>query len=328
MLFKTPHSQAAQSIFFLPMSTKQSLDEPLKEEQILSAIRRSGFPLEIRLLKAFTDAGFDPSIGMRLIPKEGEKSAEVDLMARCGGSLPSGRALLYLTAMIEAKQLGKRMNFVGFKWQRPDAHSMRAMRIRFSGTPTCRVLPRKPDDQGLVQLMLGGADPIAAALDTLNEPAICPHWAYVRETKNEHHIEARKDDDVRESFTKLVRVTTSLEQNNASFLGRNPGSPPTLLMLQVLLPTIILATPHLYLYDALTQTLEQTDSLILQEMHEFEGVVYARYIDVITESALPKFMDRYRRVKDALGAACDRHFAQLRHIAEMQQAVFKQPRRG
>lgn len=297
-------------------------DVPLTESEIMAAIQHSGFPLEIRLLQAFQDAGFDPTIGMRFIPGEGEKSAEVDLMARCRAPLTEYKGQVYLTALIEAKQLGQRVNFVGIRWKQPDAHSMRAMRIRFSGVPTCQVLANSSSSGKLVQLMLGGDDPIARALDPLNEPNVCPHWAYARETKPNSpnsHIEARKEDDARESFAKLVRVTTWLERDNASFLASRAGKSPTL-RLQILAPTIILATPHLYLYDPVTQTLEKTDSLILQEMHEFGGTVHARYIDVVTESALPTLMDRYRRVVKGLQAACDRHIQQLMDLANEQQA--------
>lgn len=310
-----------------PKAQHKVQDEPLTEDDVKSALKHSGFPLEIRLLQAFDDEGFDPTIGTRLIPSDGEKSAEVDLMARCGGALARNRGFVYLTAMVEAKQLGSRVNFVGFKWKQPNAHSMRSLRIRFSGVPTCQVLHSQASDCGLVQLMLGDSDPIAAALDHLNESAVCPHWAYVRETKNNSHIEARKDDDVRESFAKLVRVTTGLENSNASFLSRNLGKPP-LLRLQILSPTIILSTPCLYLYDPITDTLEKTDSLILQEMHEFNGRVHARYIDVITETALPKLIQRYKQTRDELVAACDRHITRLVDIAEQQYALFTQPRRG
>lgn len=295
--------------------------EPFTESEIVNAIQYSGFPLEIRLLEAFHHAGFDPTIGMRFVPgKKGTQSAEIDLMARCGAILADSKGLIYLTALIEAKQLSQRVNFVGFKWKQPDAHELRSMRIRFSGLPTCQVLPKGPNGGDLVQLMLGGSDPIAKALDPLNEPTVCPHWAYVRDAKD--HIEVRKEADQRESFAKLVRTTTWLEQVNAKFLVNhpvNPEQPPQLLM-QILSPTIVLATPHLYLYDPLAKTLDRTQSLVIQEMHEFRGAVHARYIDVITEDALPVFLERYRRVVKGLQSACDKNIHRLVELAKEQQA--------
>src|SRR4051812_23733154 len=124
----------------------------LDDTEIISALQHSGFPLEIRLLQAFHEGGFDPIIGHRFIPGQDERSAEVDLIAYTGAALANHRGHVYVKAMVEAKQLGQRVAFVGFKWKKPDAHEMRSMRIRFSGSPTCQVLANVLDRGRLVQL--------------------------------------------------------------------------------------------------------------------------------------------------------------------------------
>lgn len=298
------------------MSKSQKPSTPLTEQDIMGALKHSGYPLEIRLLQAFEEAGFDPSIGTRFKPDMDAPSVEVDLIARCGAALAKSHGHVYLTAMVEAKQLGERVAYVGFKWKQPDRHSMRSMRIRFSGIPTCKVLP-KISDNSLIQLMLGDDEPLAAALDPLNEPTVCRHWCYVRQSaKNKDEagnpqIEAKKEDEARLSFEKLVRVTTWLEQDHASHLVRHSGNPP-LLRIQLLLPTIILSTPTLYLYDALSNELVPTDRLILEEMYEAAGTTHARYVDVLTDRALPAFIERYKQVVGALQSACNGRLDYLR----------------
>lgn len=301
------------------MAMSRSAPPPLSKTDITEALRRSGFPLEIRLLQKFHEDGINAMIGTRVIPGTGEKSAEVDLMAFYGAHLAEQRGFVRLTALIEAKQLGPRVNFVGFRWKQPEAHAMRFTRTRLSGAPTYGVLTNFSGEGSLGQQLLFGDDPIAKALDPLNESTVCPHWAYVRETK-QNNIEARKEDDARESFAKLVRVTTWLEREYASSRLTNSGTPP-LLSIQLLSPAIVLATENLYLYDPLEEKLETVDSLILQEMHEVGGTVHSRFIDVVTESALPTLMDRYLRVIGGLVDACGRHSVRLMHFAENQRSL-------
>jgi hypothetical protein len=289
---------------------------PLTDDQIKGALQHSGFPLEIRLLQAFHEAGFDPVIGHRFIPGDGEKSAEVDVMAYAGAPLANHKGSVHLKAMIEAKQLPERKVFVGLKWKQPVPHEMRSMRIRFSGRPTCRVLCEGPNGQELVQIMLGPPGPIAEALDPLNEPIVCHHWCYVQDDSKFEFV-AEQDDRHLDSFSKLIRVVTWLEEDTAAVFARRPSG--ELLRVQILSPTIVLGTPHLYIYDPLQpETLEKASSIILHQMHEAGGKVHGRYVDVVTEDGLPEFIDRYRRAAARLQVACDKHIGALLEITEKQ----------
>lgn len=288
----------------------------LSDNEITDALRLSGFPLEIRLLQQFDAAGFDPIVGFRLMLDEAGKSVEVDVMAYATASLADYKGQIYLKAMIEAKQLVDRRVFVGMKWKQPTAHEMRSLRIRLSGRPTCQVLSDGPGGQDLIQLMLGGAEPVAAAIDSLNEGIVCSNWAYVQDSK-QFGVMALQDTEHRDSFAKLIRVVTALEEDTANHLTRTPGKPP-MLQLQILSPTIVLGTPHLYVFDPLTEQLERTPRLILQQMFEAGGRVHARLVDVVTETGLPDFIDRYRRVVAALKTACDKRVDLLQQIAGVQ----------
>jgi hypothetical protein len=269
-------------------------------------------------LQAFHKANLDPTIGNRFVLGDNEKSVEVDLIARCSVPLDNHRGVVSLTAIIEAKNFGERLAFVGLKWAPPDQHSMRAMRIRFSGVPTCQVLSRALDRGSFVQFLLGGSEPIACALDPLNDGVICPSWSYVRDNSKTDYVEANREEAARDSFSKLLRVATWIERDHASFLNKCPGNPP-LLRIELILPTIIIGTPHLYLYDSIKDALEPVPNLILQEHYEAQGEVHARYLDVICEADLPNFIERYRRTAAALKAACDAHIYELINIAREQQ---------
>jgi hypothetical protein len=139
----------------------------------------------------------------------------------------------------------------------------------------------------------------------------------VRENpKREFRIEAIQEDDMRQSFRKLVNATTWVERGSALFSLRNQGDPQW--RLEVKFPTIVIATPQLYTFDPLTNTLGKTPSLTLREMYEVGGEVHARYVDVVTENEIPNLMSRYREAARALRTACDQGAGELSEIVEEQ----------
>ncbi|MBV8757095.1 MAG: hypothetical protein JO257_07470 [Deltaproteobacteria bacterium] len=292
---------------------------PLTDEEILESLKHSGFPLEIRLLQAFDDGGFDPSPPHRFVLGGGDKeqSAEIDVTARAMETLAEHRGLLLLTLMVEAKQVDERVTFVGFKWKQPTPLEMRAARMRFCGLPTCKVLNTGVDGGRFDQFLLGGEAPAMAALDCLNEAPLCHHWCFVRDSRKHGFIEATQEDDMRQSFRRLVHATTWLERGSALYALRHPADAP-LLRLEIKFPTIVIATPELRTFDPLTNTLEKTQSLTLREMYEVGGEVHARYVDVVTEGEIPNLMARYRKAARALRAACDQGAGELSKIVAEQ----------
>lgn len=293
---------------------------PLTDKEILDSLKHSGFPLEIRLLQAFNEGGFDPTPPHRFLLGEGEeRSAEIDVTARAMETLADHRGLLLLTLMVEAKQIDERKAFVAFKWKQPTPLEMRAARMRFCGLPTYQVLRNGVDLGGrFSQFLSGGEKPAMAALDGLNQAPLCHHWCFVRENpKRDWRPEATQEDDMRQSFRKLVHATTWLERESAVFFLRHAGDSP-LWRLEVKFPTIVIATPQLYTFDALTNTLEGTPRLILREMYEVGGEIHARYVDVVTEKEIPNLMLRYREAARALRTACDEGAGELSKIVEEQ----------
>lgn len=290
---------------------------PLTDDEILDAVRRSGYPLEIRLLQAFDEGGFDPTPPHRFILGEGDKerSAEIDVTARAMETLADHRGLLLLTLMIEAKQIHERVSFVGFKWKQPTQLEMRVGRMRFCGLPTSKVLNNGVDGGQFDQFLLGGATPAMAALDVFNEAPLCHHWCFVRDSKHKF-IEATQEEDMRHSFRKLVHATTWLERESALFRLRHPSDHQW--RVEIKFPTIVVATPHLYTFDPLSGALAKTQSLILREMYEVGGEVHARYVDVVTEAEIRNLMARYRAAARALCTAVDEGAYEISAIVDEQ----------
>lgn len=301
------------------MSRREQPAGPLSEEQILKSVEYSGFPLEIRLLQAFHDGNFDPTPGQRFVFGVGDKerSAEVDLTARAMETLPGSRGLLLLTMFVEAKRMSERVAFVGFKWKQPSLHEMRSIRTRLSGLPSCGVLSNGVDGVRVQQVLLGGDSPPMAALDVLNQAPVCPQWCVVRDSAKRERPEALKDDDLRDSFRRLVHATTWVERDSAQFfVKRSAGSGQW--RVEIKFPTVVISTRQLYAYDPLSQALETTDHLILREMYEVGGEVHERYVDVVTEHSVGDVMARYREAARGLNEACGRNASELQTIVEEQ----------
>jgi hypothetical protein len=295
---------------------------PLTEAEITGALQLSGYPLEIRLLQTFTDAGLDPSIGHRFIVGGHDQSCEVDVIVRARESLEGHAGQVHLTALIEAKQLIERRVFVGFKWRQPSTHEMRVMRCRLSGRPTCRVVSQGLPEDELVQMMLAGASPVGGAFDGMNEAPVCPQWAYVQDNKDtssklQHKFVASQDKEHRKSFGRLVEATTWLEENSADFLTRTPGKPP-MLRVEIISPTIVFGTPSLYMYDPITRALEETDHLILQQMWDAGGQVHVRYVDVVTEGGVTNMITRYKAALALMLDRCNGNIGALQRLANEQ----------
>lgn len=292
---------------------------PLTADEILEAVKRSGFPLEIRLLQAFEERGFDPTPPHRFTLGEGDKerSVEIDVTARAMETLAGHKGLLLLTLMIEAKQIHERVAFVGFKWKQPTQLEMRVGRTRFCGVPTCKVLDSSVDSGQFDQFLFGGERPAMAALDVFNDAPLCHHWCFVRDSKHKF-IEATQEEDMRQSFRKLVHATTWLERESALFRLRHPSDHSW--RVEIKFPTIVIATPYLYTFDPISGALEQTQSLILREMYEVGGEVHARYVDVVTEAEVPNLTARYRAAALALCTAFDEGVHAISAIVDEQRS--------
>jgi hypothetical protein len=167
------------------------------------------------------------------------------------------------------------------------------------------------------QFLVGGSTPAMAAIDVLNDAPLCHHWCFVRDNQKHKFVEATQEDDMRNSFRKLVHATTWLERSSALFSLRNSGN-PLQWRLEIKFPTVVIATPNLYTYDPLTGALEKTQSLTLREMHEVGGEVHVRYVDVVTEAEIPRLMTRYRDAARGLRTACDNGHLELSAIVDEQ----------
>lgn len=96
---------------------QKTRSDALEEHEILDALGASGYPLEVRLLRAFSDGGMDPIIGFRIASGPTE-SREVDIIAQLTRNIPVGaeRVLrVTLRLLVEAKAMEPGSAFVGFR---------------------------------------------------------------------------------------------------------------------------------------------------------------------------------------------------------------------
>jgi len=297
--------------------------DPMIEDEILDALAASGYPLEIRLMKAFSEGGMDPIIGFR-VPGNGPESREIDIIAHFSKNLAIGDGRVFtvtLRLLIEAKSLEPGAAFLGFPWSRPSDHELRVGRARFGGSPTYRVLDAYEEDNGSIL----GAGGLAEAFDALNAGPVCAQWAVVRRTKSgaEQRPVASHDDPFWRGIDGVVRASSILMTEHSTYTRWPKDS------FQILfeLPVLIVATPHLWLHDAtapVASSLSRTPSLLLTRMFQVEARVEPRLVDIVSENAVPDFISACRSTIRELEKRLKRHAPTLADIAQRQRSELEE----
>jgi hypothetical protein len=290
--------------------------DPLSESEIRDGLNASGYPLEIRLLKAFSDGGMDPIIGFRVNDGEGS-SREIDILANFTHAfgIGDGKVVnLQLRLLVEAKSLEPGAAFVGFPWQRPSDHNLRVNRMHFGGMPSNRAVPEL-DRDGDVILGPGG---LSDAFDAMNAAPVCVQWAVARRTKagSEQRTVASHDASFWEGIDGVVRSSHDMMVDHS--MCRWPAEAHLMLFE---MPVLVVATPTLWLYDAVAPQkapLASTPSLILARTFELPDRTEHRLVDVVTEVGVPSFIEACRKTFEDLKARVSTHAEALVQIAKKQ----------
>jgi hypothetical protein len=302
------------------MSKGKSPLEPLTESEILDAVGASGYPLEIRLLKAFTDGGMDPTIGFRVSSAPGE-SREIDILASLIEHVAPGNGKLInitLRLVIEAKSLEPGAAFIGFPWNRPTPHEMRVHRMHFGGLPSNRVIRELRRDSDAIN----GAGGLSEAFDALNVAPVCVQWSVARRTKQgggEQRPIATHDDPFWKGLDGTVRAAHALMHEHSTYKWS-----PTNYLVIFELPVLAIATPGLWLLDATNPShsppLRQTQHLILGRMFQLEEHVEYRFVDVVTEGGVPALIAGCKSVITELKLRVAANAEALMSIGDQQRA--------
>lgn len=287
----------------------------LSDAEVLNALKASGFPLEIRLLEAFSKGGMNPSIGLRVAKDDGT-SREIDIVASLSRTIDLGskRTLaLTLRLLVEAKSMPSASAWVGFPWTRPTPNELRKARIQFGGRPSCGIAATIEGEETVSDL-----PGVAEAFDSMNAPPVCVQWAVVR------HIKKQADDkpfaDHEDSHWKgidgVVRSCATLAAQETSRLlwtGEHA--------LTVNIPVLAVGTPQIRLVDARSSELPATScspAIILHSTFDLGADIDQRTVDVVSESGIPDLIQRCERTMDALAEALARNADRVVEIARSQ----------
>lgn len=296
---------------------------PLDDEEVLDALKASGFPLEIRLLKLFEQHGMFPMIGARM-PQLVGPTREIDLLVVHGKNVQVDAGPMIsvsLRLLVEAKSLEPAAGFVGFEVTRPQEQALQVARARFGGAPSNRIFSALVRDGGFAV----GPGGLAEAFDPMNKGPVCVQWAVTRRktsggdqhcfADHEHSFWDDIDGTVRSSHALMRDATISMQR---AYSG-SAKSAVRQLHIMFDLPVLILATPHLWLFDATNPSqLSRCASVLLLRQFEVENRVDYRLVDVVTEAAVPDFIEACRATLGELAARVHRHANEMLAVAERQ----------
>ncbi len=295
------------------MSRTKPPPKALNDEELTTLILASGYPLELRLFHALTDAGMSPIHGHRIAL--GAETKEIDLITSLCVRERQGNDLgeIGLSLLIAAKKLHAPMCFVGFPGERPDDADEGLQRATFAGSPSWDV---NRDVPTFVSSPTGYAE----ALQPLCSPPLCVQWGAV--CKQKDRLELMQYHPIYDDMLTLARAALTMDADVTNAAVSQMESHPFPLN-RLHLPTLILDTPTLYAYDVKGAKLLRTDSLVVRFKFEDSGRMATRNIDVITADSLPEFLTTHEDILARLRDVFVREFPEIALLAHAEAKAWK-----
>jgi|CZKU01.1.fsa_nt_gi hypothetical protein len=291
----------------------------IEQTDIESAVTRSGYPLEIRLLEAFERANMSPQIGTLFRPPDATHprdpvpAREIDIVAHLSHRQPLGEHdAIYanLNLIVAAKNLAPAAAMVGFKWRDVPKRELELLRSQIGGSPTT-VLDGYPEANALACAEGGFCD----AFEPLARAPVCVQWAI-----------ARRDDAIEQErrYWRDLDVLIRAERANAvgdTHVYLRQRSPVKLLRFQV--PVLVVATRTLHVCAALENNkFEQVDWFTVRRTVDLGDRVEERLVEVVTEKGLPNFIEACRRTMDGITALVRARSEEIVSVATAQHAKY------
>jgi hypothetical protein len=167
------------------------------------------------------------------------------------------------------------------------------------------------------------ADNLWTSLDALSEGLpVCHQWAVVHRKDGKPEHKAEHLGDYWDDISNVVEAAEWLLHEDS--IGCVP-----LIRMGLVLPTLIVGTPSLHLFDVNTQELRQTDQLILAGTFDLGGGrAETRLVDVVTANGLAAMISRYRKAFNDAVWYLRRHSAQVYEAAAKQASAIGRSKRS
>lgn len=282
---------------------------PLTREEILTAIRASGYPFEVKLMRQFKDAGINAGVSVPR-PTPGGEIKEVDVVAQLSRHTTVQGALIQseLNVFVAAKKLNPPRCFIGVLRGEP-ALGEDCVRATLSGGVPCRISGIPGLDQLSVLLMNGG---FFQAFQPLCGRPHLAHWA-IGDRKEQKGPWADGDERFREDFATLPNV---IEYECRLFaIGPLKGRPGEALKphLRFYAAALAVDTDVLHLYDPETDKVTEAHWATYGPHFGRPGI-----IDVVSRHGVAELTQAYTAVADKLFESVVHHASVLDDLAKSQ----------
>lgn len=284
-----------------PPQPKNKPSGPVTDAELVQIITASGFPLEFRLFHKLTDEGMDPIYGHRF--SVGDETKEVDLLASVGEFVTQNERIIdiRLSSLMAAKKLHAPACVVGFLGEQPTTSEYRLGRVRIAGLPSFNI----GFGGGSTPPYVSEPGGFAEAIDPMCDVPVCVQWGSVTEKSNRRELDHPAP--IFEDFEILVSASINLERELTEvMLSSDSGYRQV-----IYVPVLILDTPDLILYDVKQNQLSRVGWFVLKLNLEFEGRMVSRYIDVITETHFPKYIEKLKEAHARLRTVIGREFSNI-----------------
>jgi hypothetical protein len=277
---------------------KDDHKEPLTREAIAEAMRRSGYPLEVRLLDALSAMGVSAIGGQRFAVAPG-RSTEVDVVASLHRDVPfedGGRRRtmrVEILLLIEAKSLESDGALVMLPWNRLGEDALDARRLCWGGAP--RMGDLEPELAGKVSRAAAGA------FTPINDGAtFCVQWSTVRRLKDQkapYPFAANHDEGFWQGLEGVAQAAAAVART--SFIGIET---PDDLRVQIPLSLLVFAG-RLYAFDRKREEANEVGRCLLDRTFDTGSRLRRQIVDVVAEAEFDGYVRAAKSVLDNVTSA-------------------------
>ena len=278
---------------------------PPNDADVIDALEKAGFPLELRIFRAFEQEGFDPVMPFRSRIDSERRTKEIDVLGALnhpGSFVEAGEVLasrIALKVFVQAKRLHDQV-VVGLRGPVRDDYGLRVARSHVAGLPSWGT----GVGRDLAQNLVIGQGGFVEAFAPLTEAPQCVHWSTVRLlNKDGWHYRAEHEAGFAEDLQTLIGAMIWQEREWSTYLLDNvaTGNIKLTINCMFLQPLMVVDAP-ICVFDSVAggNRLVPVDWLTVHVGDDIDGEVVHRSVDVVSEAGLGAMIQRYRSVFEHL----------------------------
>jgi hypothetical protein len=265
---------------------------PLTDDDIVLALQKSGYLLEVEVSNDFREEGLDTELGKRMrIGDEQWKEIDVRAQSLYNVKDESHWAVGRVRTLLQLKRLHEPARFVGILGRQPNVPIAAINRCSIAGLPSLGC----GDDEN--PGLFFGEDGLVSLLGPLLSLPVCVHWALVQRN-DKGDPRAKAEFPIHEDLRTLICAGT-IDDADFSLERRRSSAKPCM---SLTLLALMLDTPDLHVFDPASGQLRKEKMVSIHQVYDGPNGPIRGVIDVVVRSETRRYAQLCIGVRDRLKA--------------------------